>query len=67
MKAVFQSDVEAVVGIMYPEANPKARVPFEVIGEPVTVRPVGTVIATEVTVPCGIAGKVAKAPAPVMY
>ena len=35
----------------YPEANTTASVPDVVMGVPDTVNPVGTVIATEVTVP----------------
>ena len=35
---------------MYPESRERARVPAEVTGEPEIVKPVGTVIATEVTV-----------------
>ena len=36
--------------MMYPASIETARVPAEVTGEPEIVRPVGTVMATEVTV-----------------
>ena len=42
---------EALVGIEYPAAKVTAKVPELVIGEPAILKPVGTVIATLVTVP----------------
>ena len=44
-----------------------ARVPLDVIGEPLTCNPVGTVAATLVTVPAGMLGNVARVPSPRMY
>ena len=41
----------AVVGIEYPAVNVSAKVPLVVIGVPVILNPVGTVIATLDTVP----------------
>ena len=49
--AVSQLVCFVFVGIEYPELKERANVPEVVIGEPVTVKPVGTVIETEVTVP----------------
>ena len=49
--AVSQFVCEVVVGIEYPLVKVNARVPLDVIGEPVTASPVGVLIATEVTVP----------------
>ena len=49
--AVFQLVWEVVVGMAYPVSTSKANVPLPVIGEPVIFIPVGTVMATEVTVP----------------
>ena len=43
--------VEAFKGILYPDVSVTAKVPEVVIGEPETVKPVGTVIATDETVP----------------
>lgn len=48
---VFQSEDEAVLVISYPVSKAMAKVPAVVIGEPLMVNPVGTVWATEVTVP----------------
>ena len=49
--AVFQLVWLAVVGSEYPAAYVIAKVPEVVIGFPVTDKPIGTVISTEVTVP----------------
>lgn len=49
--AVVQLVVEAESGMIYPEARARASVPLVVIGLPPIVKPVGTVISTEVTVP----------------
>jgi hypothetical protein len=49
--AVLQLTCEAVVGSAYPVSNETARVPEVVIGLPDTVKPVGTVISTLVSVP----------------
>jgi hypothetical protein len=40
-----------VVGNEYPAAKLSARVPLDVIGDPLTLNPVGAVSATEVTEP----------------
>jgi hypothetical protein len=45
------SVVLAVSGMLYPPVSDTARVPLVVIGEPVTERPVGTLMATELTDP----------------
>lgn len=50
-KAVAHSVVDAVRGMTYPACNANASVPAVVIGLPDMVRPVGTVAATDVTVP----------------
>ena len=51
VKAESHSVCFAVVGIAYPEAYVRANVPVVVIGVPLIDSPVGTVIATEATVP----------------
>ena len=45
----------------------KAKVPLVVIGEPVTVNPVGVVIATLVTVPNGFVAHEVSVPSVVKY
>ena len=42
---------EALVGKEYPAAKDKAKVPLDVTGEPVTLKPVGAERPTLVTVP----------------
>ena len=47
---MFKLKIRDEVGMIYEASRERARVPAEVIGEPEIVRPVGTVMATEVTV-----------------
>ena len=47
---MFKLKIRDEVGIMYEASRERARVPAEVTGEPEIVRPVGTDMATEVTV-----------------
>ena len=47
---MFKLKIRDEVGMMYPESIERARVPAEVTGEPEIVNPVGTDMATEVTV-----------------
>lgn len=47
---MFKLKIRVEVGMIYPASIETARVPTEVTGEPEIVRPVGTVMATEVTV-----------------
>lgn len=49
--AASQFVCEAVVGMEYPDCNATANVPLVVTGDPDTVNPVGTVMATLVTEP----------------
>ncbi len=46
-----------MLGIAYPEVNDKANVPVLVIGLPLTLKPVGVVMATEVTPVAGAAAQ----------
>ena len=43
----------------YPAASPKANVPTDVTGDPAMVKPVGTVIETDVTVPSPVPAPIA--------
>ena len=58
---------DEVVGIEYPDANETANVPLVVIGLPLTDNPVGTVIATLVTVPNGFVAQDKEEPSVVKY
>jgi len=51
VKKESQFVVEAVSGMLYPAVKVNPKVPAVVIGEPEIESPVGTVIATDVTVP----------------